>query len=416
MTTNGLTDENIKLAMSEAKVTQAKITNNSVTGLQALTAIKQKDITLSQQAQNFLLAHSTDVVTKSMLAKGVAQGLITHQDAVIILKSGMVTSANYTQALSWKALGTAMKAAFASNPVGMILMIVSAGVSLLSWLGDLIDTTEKVAESADEVINKYKEVQSTLKSSRRTISDISDDYEKLAKGVDEFGNNISLSTSEYERYNEIVNQIADMFPTMVKGYTDEGNAIIKNKGSVEALTKAYAELQEQANAALLLGGGDIMKNYKNTTQGSWWPWNNETSDNIKAAQKLKSIFDNPDDISNYSGDEFQDVIKLLKDAGIEMGFWNETNHDYIKRAVTEFPGIVQSIINSWDATVNAAVSQVKPLVSAYLDTSIGYAGLTTEQKNMIDVIASEFDAEFFNQFNGDATKMYTAIETIISNI
>ena len=351
-----------------------------------------------------------------MLAKAVVQGKITHQDAVTIIQSGILTAKNYSQALSWNALGTAMKAAFASNPVGIILMIVSAGASLISWLGDLIDTTDKAADSANQAIDAYKEAQSTLKSAKKTISDISSDYEKLAKGVDELGNNISLSTSEYERYNEIVNQIADMFPTMVKGYTDEGNAIIKNKGNVEELTKAYAELQEQANSDLLLGGKDIMQNYKNTIQGSFLPWGNEEANNIKAAKKLKEIMANPDDVDNYGGDEFQDVLKLLKDSGIEMDFWTDSNHSYIKRAVTEFPEIVQSIINSWDSTVNAAVSQVKPLVEAYLNTSIGYAGLTSEQKKMVDAIASDFDAEFFNQFGGDASKMYTAIENIISNI
>jgi hypothetical protein len=421
MTANGVTAENIKLAMSEAQVAQARTNNTSVTALQVLTAMQQKNVAMSQQAQNFLLAHSTEVVTKSMLAKGVAQGLITHQDAVLILKSGMVTAANYTQALSWKALGTAMKAAFMSNPVGMILMLVSVGASLISWLGDVIDTTEKAADAANEAIDKYQEAQDTLKSSKRTISEISGDYEKLAKGVDELGNNVSLSTSEYERYNEIVNQIADMFPTMVKGYTDEGNAIIKNKGSVEALTKAYAELQEQANAELLLGGGDIMQNYKNTMQGSFWQWDRSTSNSIKAAKELENIFNNAGTFAfgrfdrEHRDNFYDDIVGLLNGAGIERGF-SEKNSEYVKRAVTEFPSIVQGIINSWNATANAAVSQVKPLVSAYLDTSLGYAGLTSEQKNMVDAIAADFDAEFFNKFGGDASKMYAAIETIISNI
>lgn len=419
---NNLEAANIKLAMSEAGVTQAKQNNTAATGLQAVLAIKQKDIALSQQAQNFLLAHSTDVVTKSMLAKGVAQGLITHQDAVTILKSGMVTTANYAQALSWKALGTAIKSAFLSNPVGMILMLISVIAPLISELGDLVDTTEEVAEAADKAIDKYKEVQNTLKDSKRTISEISGDYEKLAKGVDELGNNVSLSTSEYERYNEIVNRIADMFPDMVKGYTDEGNAIIKNKGSVEALTKAYAELREQANAELLLGGKDIMQNYQNTTGGSFWQWDTSIPDNIKAANELKNVFDN---IETYNFDAlgtrstsqiFDNMLRLLEGAGIEYLNADEKYTDYVKRAVTEFPGIVQGIINSWEAQANAAVSQVKPLVQAYLDTSLGYAGLTSDQKKMVDAIASDFDAEFFNKFNGDASKMYSAIENIILSI
>ena len=35
---------------------------------------------------------------------------------------------------------------------------------------------------------------------------------------------------------------------------------------------------------------------------------------------------------------------------------------------------------------------------------------------MIDAIVSDFGAEFFNQFNGDVSAMYIAIEEIIANI
>ena len=66
--------------------------------------------------------------------------------------------------------------------------------------------------------------------------------------------------------------------------------------------------------------------------------------------------------------------------------------------------------------MNSAVSHVKPLVAAYLDQSIGYAGLGDAQKSIIDSISSSFDAEFFNQFDGDASKMYQAIENMIQNI
>ena len=417
---NDLEDANIRLAMSQAGVTQAAQNTTTVTGLQVATNIKQQGLTLSQNAANFLLANSTQEVTKQMLAKAVVAGTISHQDAVLILKSGMVTAANTTQAFSWKALGAAIKGAFMSNPVGMILMLATTIISLLPAIKNLVNKTEKVADAAKEATDKYKELNNTLKNNKKTIDDISSDYEKLAKGVDEFGNNISLSTSEYERYNEIVNQIADMFPEMVKGYTEEGNAIIKNKGNVEALAEAYAKLREQTNFDLLMSGNDIMKNYKNTLSGSTFDTKDATS--IKAAKLLEDIFNNRDNYdlnaiyeNAYRGLEYDKLLNLLSDAGIQKNAY-ETNADYVDRAIKQFPSLVQGIINSWNSVVNSAVSQVKPLVSAYLDTSIGYAGLTSEQKQMVDAIAADFDAEFFNQFGDDPSKMYKAIEGIISNI
>lgn len=422
MTANHVTDENIRLALSEAQVSQARVTNTNLTGALIATTLQQKGVTLSQNAANFLLAHSTEEITKKMLAQAVAKGDLTHQDVILILKSGMVTSANYAQAFSWKALGNAIKVAFLSNPIGWILGIVTAVTALLPLLNDWIDKTEEVSKASEDALNKYKETTDSLKESKKTINEISSDYEKLAMGVDELGNNISLSTSEYERYNDIVNKIADMFPTMVRGYTAEGNAIIKNKGSVEALTQAYAELQEAANMDLVLDGKNILSNYQNIVTGSSW-LSTESSRDIEAARELQKILSDQEsyNFSVFNGSDSPErrradrILTMLQEAGIERNS-SEDNAEYVQRAIQEFPAIAQGIVNSWNATVNAAVSQVQPLVNAYLNTSIGYAGLTTEQKNIIDTVASNLNEEFFNSFDGDVSQMYAKLEEIMLNV
>ena len=165
-----------------------------------------------------------------------------------------------------------------------------------------------------------------------------------------------------------------MFPQMVRGYTSEGNAIIKNKGNVEALTDALSALKAEANDALLSSAGSIMENYKNTFEGKWWQNGPSTDSNkIKAAEELKEILNNQDsyNYAAYFNDSKNDGIittieNLLSDAGIEKTDWFESSQEYVQRAIRNFPGIVQSIINSWNSTVNAAVSNVRPLVAAYL--------------------------------------------------
>lgn len=312
---------------------------------------------------------------------------------------------------------------FGSALTGLAGLGLAVVIPMLINLGaEAIKTTKEIKESAKEAVDSYNSVQQQLENSDKTIKEISADYQKLSLGVDEFGNNISLTTSEYERYNEIVNQIADMFPDMVRGYTDEGNAIIKNKGSVEALTEAYKALQTEANNAIITKASDIMKDYKNTTEGSFWQWDTSTPTSIAAAKELEKILQEQDtyDFSAFTSD-YQSAAtqmiygSLLPSAGISRKS-SETNDEYVKRAVKEFPGVVQSIINTWESTVNSAVSNVKPLVQAYLDSSVGYAGLTNEQKSVINSMASEFDEEFFNQFDGDASKMQQAIEKMILNI
>ncbi len=319
---------------------------------------------------------------------------------------------------------TAFKLFNAAATMGLSLLVGLVMQGLAKLADKLIVTSEELKEAAKQAMDTYKNAQSTLSNTKNTIKEISDDYRELAKGVDEFGNNINLSTSQYERYNEIVNQIADMFPEMVRGYTAEGNAIIKNKGNVEALTDAYKALQAEANNALLSKADDIMGNYKTTFRGKWYENGPDTDAlKIKAARELEKMLENQDTydfswMSNYNqhSGEIDTIVKLLEDAGIGKKSFFESEDNYVKRAIKEYPNIVQSIINVWESTVNAAVSNVKPLVSAYLDTSVGYAGLTSEQKSVIDSIVSSFDEEFFNQFDGDASKMYTAIENMIQNI
>ena len=420
----GVEDATIRQLVGQEALNKSKQAAVAMTGAEIQATLAKQGVTLSDVTATWLADNATKELTKDEVLKASAMLMskgATEQEIVALLN---LAGASKTASINIKEVTASLGAMMLSNPIGLILALVSGFSILISMAKKAQEEMEKVAK---ESVDAYKETQKTLKDSKRTINDIADDYEKLAKGVDELGNNVSLSTSEYERYNEIVNQIADMFPTMVKGYTDEGNAIIKNKGNVEALTKAYAALQEQANVELLLGGKNIMQNYKNTMQGSIFAVDNSTSSNIAAAKELKNILGAKDyDFSKFdpqvtgnatvnASKVHEDIWQLLRDAGIESKF-KESKSEYVQRAINEFPSIVNSIINSWEATANAAVSQVQPLVSAYLDTSLGYAGLTSEQKQMIDAIASDFDAEFFNQFNGDASKMYTAIENIILKI
>lgn len=105
----------------------------------------------------------------------------------------------------------------------------------------------------------------SISDNSKNIETISKDYERLAKGVNIFGENVSLTNEEYRRYNEIANQIAEMFPELVQGRTLEGNAILKQKGNVEALTKALKEQKQAANDDLIKNQEDIFKGFRQTS-------------------------------------------------------------------------------------------------------------------------------------------------------
>ena len=344
-----------------------------------------------------------------------------------IVQAQAAAAKNQTLGVSATMAAGGVKLLNAALTMGAALLAGLAISLVIKGLDKLIVTTKELRESAQEAIDTYTSAQSELSSIKTNLDDLSDEYAKLSVGVDEFGNNISLSTSQYKRYNEIINQIADMFPQMVRGYTNEGNAIIKNKGNVEALTEAYKALRKEANDAVISKADDIMKSYQRTFQSAWYENGPDTDAvKIKASKELKNILNNQDTYdwnnaifadANNSGVR-DTIVKLLEDAGIEKKSWFETSKDYVQRAISEYPGIVQSIVNAWDSTVNTAVSNVKPLIQAYIDNSVGYTdvGLTDQQRSVIDSVVNSIDEEFLNAFDGDASKLQLAIEQIITDI
>lgn len=114
--------------------------------------------------------------------------------------------------------------------------------------------------------SSVQEQQKSLKSQSDWIDENGEKYSKLAEGVDEYGHNISLTKDEFSEYNKIASEIADMFPNMVQGYNEQNQAIIKNKGSIEALTKAYKDNQDAYYADIRGKSGDTFKNFKTAIQ------------------------------------------------------------------------------------------------------------------------------------------------------
>lgn len=145
---------------------------------------------------------------------------------------------------SSKAAELGMKAlAMAGN---MLLMWgVGEVISLVATaIDNYIHRVDNAKKALDSFNSSVKEQQKSFKSQSDWIDENSDKYSKLAEGVYEYGHNISLTKDEFSEYNKITSEIADMFPNMVQGYIEQNQAIIKNKGSIQALTKAYKDNQD----------------------------------------------------------------------------------------------------------------------------------------------------------------------------
>lgn len=360
-----------------------------------------------------------EISTLTMGLKMFKKGTIsaTMASAKQVVANGLLTTSFKVLALDIWGAAKAIAAFLFTNPAGWAILATTAIVGVISHINKLKQETK---EAAEEAINAYKEAQNTIKNNARTIESISDDYQRLAKGVNSFGQNISLTSDEYARYNEITNQIADMFPQMVSGYTAEGNAIIKMKGNVEELTKAYKEQAQAARDKVILSGDDVFSTAEDEVEGL-----KEKAKAYEVAMEMAKGMTTEAALDKYGTTLRDQAAEILNDLGFESyigqyasgktyksyGLRREfnngtqeyedayTNDEYLVWA--EKRNQLEIAYNDVLAQQEAALSKINTVLQAHLDSDITYAGLTTEAQSAISSIVSELDPADFD-YDDDA--------------
>ena len=116
-------------------------------------------------AANWLEANSSNGVTLAKVQEAISSGTITAATgAEIIAKLGLAR-ANTTL------LGT-IKALFASNPVGWIIMGISLLLTFIPLIKSLIPTTEDLIKEWEDTKNAIAEVNTELETTQRRISEL----------------------------------------------------------------------------------------------------------------------------------------------------------------------------------------------------------------------------------------------------
>lgn len=162
-----------------------------------------------------------------------------------------------------KAAGAAMKSLMATLGSMAAMWAIGEVISLATTaIDNYINRVKYAKEALDDFNSSIKEQQDGLSSQKEWIDKNGAQYEKLAEGVDKYGHNISLTSDEFTEYKNLTKEIAETFPSMVSGYNDQNEAIIKNKGSIEALTRAYEDNQKAYYNDILSKSGDTFNDFK----------------------------------------------------------------------------------------------------------------------------------------------------------
>lgn len=413
------------LLSSKQKLTTAQIeeTLQTVLGsdadVQATMSAMELKVATDAQGNSFVK------LTKRNIEAAVASGKLTQEQALQLASMLGIDMAVKKQAastlprwiatlkLSAKAIWeniTATVTWLATNPAGWAVLAVTAIVGVTAAVSK---NAKSVKESVNKMVDSYEESQKTLQSHKSTIDDIKDKYETLSKGVDELGNNISLTTDQYKEYIDICNQIADMYPSLVSGYTSEGNAILKLKGNVDALTKAYKDEQKAAAASIISGSDDgnknVVKNYKNQNKTSvkqafsaafTFDSDKATIKGLTNQQKInylnKALSMSKDSLKNYSGSIGQDTNfrSLLKVYGLDP----KSTDDAINTAISN----MKADLATYQTELDDSMKGIKTKAKAYMVYNNEYDNLSEDQQKQVSTLIDGITTDVADNFKKDS--------------
>ena len=311
------------------------------------------------------------------------------------------------------AVTTALNAALTMG----ISFLVSAAISAIdNW----IHKNEKLADSVQDVIDKYNEQKNSLKDAKAVVDEVvtSDGsksrYEELSKGVDSLGKNISLTADEYSEYLDITSRIASTFPELIQGYDSQGNAILSCKGNVEELTEAYNKLGHAANKEILNKDSidDIQEDFKNDIEdlNDSGFWDNElTTDATKALEKMINSSDVDSAVQKNVSGYYTQIATALHDAKIGDyesidPYWSFSWQikDYIADCIETDRAGVQKIVDSHNSELDDAAAEMKQAADAVLSEAFDfsdsdYYGMSDSLKTIAQQAVNNLDGEFYQK-------------------
>lgn len=190
-------------AIAEAAVTAAKLKQSGVTAQQVLQDWSENQVTLSNTAADWLEKQSTDALTQAKLQEALMSEAITKQDYLeIAAKYGLLT-ATESLSLGVQGLGATIKAAMASNPIGWIMMAISAVVMLVQWISTWKSETEQLEE-------KLSSLNSEISSIEGEITALNSELETMKERMAELIALPSLSFVEQEELEKLRAQTAEL--------------------------------------------------------------------------------------------------------------------------------------------------------------------------------------------------------------
>lgn len=300
---------------------------------------------------------------------------------------------------------TALEGSSKAAAVGIQILSTTLNMAVMWGLSEVISlVATKISDYAHELENARDTAQSAKSDIDNLNKSISDNgqwmatnasrYEELADGVDSLGRNVSLTDDEFAEYNSLTNEIADMFPTLVTGYTDTGDAILSCKNNVDLLTQAYKEQKQAEQDAVLQKADDLWSGFKADTT-DWNVFSNSGLSKVRERSILQDMIDGND----LSGLEWGTISTVLNNAGIKTNKWIGGTREELQETLEENKKTLYAYARTLDASMEAATSNVTPIIDAYLDSNKDFQKYDSEMQANIKQFADNMGYEFYSNFD-----------------
>lgn len=353
MAINGVDQANIKLALSQVRVSNATKQQIAFSGQEAAAILASKNVTLSKIATDWLSKQAKDEVTEASVRQAMSTGVLTKSEGAAIISTLGLSGANLGLAGSFKAVGTAIGFMFKSNPIGFILSLVTTVLGAISIFDSFGSSIEDVSQKVNELKTEYESLKETTKNNLTKLTESSDvklyatlaeEFTELTKGVNNLGENVSLTSEQYERYRSICEDIVSISPALARGHNSATEAINNNADALANLIELEKEKQRQ--------------NALNYTTGENWDTLVEDS-----LAQYKDVLDKRQSIMGSLG-----YAKAMTNRMGEQ-LRTYTKESQLFKALLEEYNISDTV--SADAVANDSVKNFKELLSSLGYTQLG---------------------------------------------
>lgn len=433
--TQMLTEKNLHLLLAQKKLSnQDKInilTEHNLTDEEAKAKLEKMGLLTATKAQS--TANVTEAAT-----------IFTLKNAMMSLKASVV------------GVGSSLKAAFLSNPIGLSLMaittIISVATTAISKHNEKLEETRRknieaattAAENADklkDLYNEYirlssiqdrtesqeEEFKDTVQNVTKALGDKAQMLEGLTVGTDEYAEALARATKE-ELQSQAVSATIGRKAAEETLQGDIWSDWSGSKVSIDTNSKgkAVSETIERAKDIV----SDALEEFKTMNQ-AWknLSWDLKSDDPIKALEYYNALVEAREALVMASkNDEALLDTEIYQDLNEAIGAMSEPLDDYIKMLYEEeklnymiqngIPGTVEAYEAMEESLINAAGSSTdlqdkfKELLTAdftSLATDIGNVG------NVVEDITSTFNISSYEQQLDGIQSTITTLRTALDS-